>query len=161
MPVETTRTMTSTVLNMPMRIDPLCDFRFDGLRQQPLGAVSKNAPQPVVIAHGWQGNYRIAPLSHGGVLRRECGSKQTKFKPKYAAFFNSTHPQHSGIAPFVVRLADGRSLRVPHPDFLAIGKRRLVLIDEKDGWSFIEPLLIVSIDQMKKTPPGGNGKKRW
>src|SRR5438552_8005329 len=24
--------------------------------------------------------------------------KQTKFKPKYAAFFNSTHPQLSGIA---------------------------------------------------------------
>jgi hypothetical protein len=62
--------------------------------------------------------------------------------------------------PFVMRLADGRSLPVQHPDFLAVGKRRLVLIDEDDGWSFIEPLMIVSIDQIKKTPPGGNGKKR-
>jgi hypothetical protein len=62
--------------------------------------------------------------------------------------------------PFVMRLADGRSLHVPHPDFLAVGKRRLVLIDENDGWSFIEPLMIVSIEQAKRTPPGGNGKKR-
>jgi hypothetical protein len=35
--------------------------------------------------------------------------------------------------PFVMRLADGRALTVPHPDFLAVGKRRLVLIDENDG----------------------------
>src|SRR5689334_20938890 len=28
----------------------------------------------------------------------ECGCEQTKFKPKYAATFNSTHPQLSGIA---------------------------------------------------------------
>ena len=62
--------------------------------------------------------------------------------------------------PFLLRLADGRSLPVHHPDFLAVGKRRLVLIDETDGWLFLEPLMIVSIDQMKKTPPGGNGKKR-
>jgi len=62
--------------------------------------------------------------------------------------------------PFVMRLADGRSLPVQHPDFLAVGKRRLVLIDEDDVWSFIEPQMIVSIDQMKKTPAGGNGKKR-
>jgi hypothetical protein len=62
--------------------------------------------------------------------------------------------------PFVMRLADGRALTVPHPDFLAVGKRRLVLIDENDGWSFIEPLMIVSIEQAKKAGPGGSGKKR-
>lgn len=62
--------------------------------------------------------------------------------------------------PFVIRLADGRSLPVPHPEFVAVGKRRLVVIDEHDSWSFVEPLLIVSLDQMKKFPPGGNGKKR-
>jgi hypothetical protein len=62
--------------------------------------------------------------------------------------------------PFSIRLADGRSLPVPHPDFVAVGKRRLVVIDEDDGWSFVEPLLIVSLDQSKKSPPGGNGKKR-
>ena len=62
--------------------------------------------------------------------------------------------------PFVFRLADGRTVPVHHSEFVAVGKRRLVVIDENDGWSFVEPLLIVSIDQMKKTPPGGNGKRR-
>jgi hypothetical protein len=62
--------------------------------------------------------------------------------------------------PFIIRLADGRSVPVHHSEFVAVGKRRLVVIDENDGWSFVEPLLIVSLDQMKKTPPGGNGKKR-
>ena len=62
--------------------------------------------------------------------------------------------------PFVIRLADGRSLPIPHRDFVAVGKRRLIVIEDDDGWSFVEPLMIVSLDQMKKTPPGGNGKKR-
>jgi hypothetical protein len=62
--------------------------------------------------------------------------------------------------PFVLRLADGRSLSVWHPEFVAVGKRRLVVIDEDDSWSILEPLLVVSLEQAKKTPPGGNGKKR-
>jgi hypothetical protein len=62
--------------------------------------------------------------------------------------------------PFVFRLADDRAVPVHHPKFVAVGKRRLVVIDENDGWSFVEPHLIVSIEQMKKTPPGGTGKKR-
>src|SRR5437762_968354 len=33
----------------------------------------------------------------------ECGCQQTKFKPKYAASFNSTHPQLSGIAHSAAR----------------------------------------------------------
>jgi hypothetical protein len=64
------------------------------------------------------------------------------------------------IQPFAIRLADGRSLPIPHPDFVAVGKRRLVVIAEDDSWSFVEPLMIVSLDQIKRTPPGGNGKKR-
>jgi hypothetical protein len=61
--------------------------------------------------------------------------------------------------PFSIRLTDGRSLPVPHPDFLAVGKRRAVLIQEDDSCLWLEPLLVVSIDW----PPtagkskGGNG----
>lgn len=63
--------------------------------------------------------------------------------------------------PFELRLADGRSLPVQHPEFVALGKRRIVVIAEDDSWSFVEPLLIVSIDQLKKKPPAsGNGHKR-
>jgi hypothetical protein len=60
--------------------------------------------------------------------------------------------------PFVMRLADGRALPVPHPDFVAVGKRRLVVIDESDGWPFVEPLLVASVEETKK-PAGRNGKK--
>ncbi len=49
--------------------------------------------------------------------------------------------------PFAIRLADGRSLPVPHPDFVALGPRRIVVVAEDDSWSVIEPLLIVSLDQ--------------
>lgn len=62
--------------------------------------------------------------------------------------------------PFVIRLADGRSLRVLHPDFVAVGKRHIVVIAEDDTTSIIEPLLIVSLDTMPKKGRGGNGKQR-
>ena len=61
--------------------------------------------------------------------------------------------------PFAIRLADGRSLPVPHPDFVAVGARRVVVVGEDDSTSMVDSLLIVSLD----TPPkksGGNGKKR-
>ena len=62
--------------------------------------------------------------------------------------------------PFSIRLADGRSLPVPHPDFVAVGPRRIVVIAEDDSWSVVEPLLIVSLDHSgtrSSTPPGSAG----
>jgi hypothetical protein len=37
--------------------------------------------------------------------------------------------------PFAIRLADGRSLPVYHPEFVAVGQRRAVVIGENDSWS--------------------------
>ena len=66
--------------------------------------------------------------------------------------------------PFTIRLADGRSVSVPHPDFLAVGKRRAILIQEDDSCLWLEPLLVVSIDWPSGAAKskGGNGppKKR-
>jgi hypothetical protein len=62
--------------------------------------------------------------------------------------------------PFELRLADGRSLPVRHPDFVALGTRRIAVIAEDDSWSFVEPLLIVSVDALPKRGGGGNGKRR-
>ncbi len=59
--------------------------------------------------------------------------------------------------PFVIRLADGRSLSVPHPDFVALTPRRVIVGAEDDSWSIIEPLLIVSLDKMPPKPKSGNG----
>ena len=66
--------------------------------------------------------------------------------------------------PFAIRLADGRSVGVSHPEVLAVGQRRAVLIQEDDSCLWIEPLLVVSIDWPggESKPKGGNGtpKKR-
>ncbi len=48
--------------------------------------------------------------------------------------------------PFTIRLADGRSLPVAHPEFVAVGNRRAIMVAPDDSWSVIEPLLIVSLD---------------
>ena len=48
--------------------------------------------------------------------------------------------------PFKVSLADGRALPVPHPDFVAVGQRRIILVSDDDSWSMIEPLMILSLD---------------
>lgn len=55
--------------------------------------------------------------------------------------------------PFSIRLADGRSLEVRHPELLAVGKRRAILIQDDDSCLWLEPLLVVSIDW-----PSGGGK---
>lgn len=62
--------------------------------------------------------------------------------------------------PFVIRLADGRSLPVPHPDFVALGRRRVFVVGQDDTTSIVEPLLIVSLDTLPKKGKGRDGKQR-
>ena len=49
--------------------------------------------------------------------------------------------------PFAFRLADGRSLPVPHPEFLAFNPkgRTAVVMDERDGAEHVDLLLVVSL----------------
>jgi hypothetical protein len=60
--------------------------------------------------------------------------------------------------PFAIRLADGRSLSVPHPDFVAVTPRRVIVGAEDDSWSVVEPLLIVSLDYDPPKAKSGNGR---
>jgi hypothetical protein len=53
-----------------------------------------------------------------------------------------------------------RSLPVYHPEFVAVGQRRAVVIGENDSWSWIKPLLVVSLDSLPKSKKSGNGKGR-
>jgi len=62
--------------------------------------------------------------------------------------------------PFSICLADGRSLAVPHPEMVAVGKRRVIVVEADDSWSVIEPLLIVSLDYNGKHRPRTNRRKR-
>lgn len=68
------------------------------------------------------------------------------------------------FVPFTIRLADGRSLPVPHPDFVALTPRRVIVGATDDTWSVLEPLLIVSLDHgAGRLPdgidPGGQGRR--
>lgn len=62
--------------------------------------------------------------------------------------------------PFAIRLADGRSLSVPHPDFVALGSRRIVVVGEDDSTLIIEPLLIVSLDTLPGRDKDGDGRSK-
>lgn len=63
--------------------------------------------------------------------------------------------------PFTFRLTDGRTLPVFHPDFVAVSKRQVIVVNSQDeSVSWVEPLLIVSIEYAATNPgvpPSGNG----
>ncbi len=62
--------------------------------------------------------------------------------------------QHQRFEPFAMRLADGRSLPVRHPEMVAVGKRRIIVVGPDDSWSVVEPLRVVSLDYNgSKTAP--------
>lgn len=52
-----------------------------------------------------------------------------------------------GFRPFVLRLADGRAFAVPHPEFIAVGRRAVVVVDKTGDPVYIAPLHIVSVDE--------------
>jgi hypothetical protein len=60
--------------------------------------------------------------------------------------------------PFSMRLAGGRELRVPHPDFVAVGTRRIIVIAPDDSWSVVEPLLVASLEYETAWPTPSNGE---
>jgi hypothetical protein len=60
--------------------------------------------------------------------------------------------------PFVVRLADGRALRVSHPEMLARPPqegRTVTVYDHQGLASIVDLLLVVSLDEQKR-----NGRPR-
>ncbi len=49
--------------------------------------------------------------------------------------------------PFSFRLADGRELPVPHPDFVAVTPHEVIVINAHDeSWAMVEAFQIISID---------------
>jgi hypothetical protein len=61
---------------------------------------------------------------------------------------------------FDICLADGRRVPVRHPDFVAVGKRRIIVVQPDDSSMFIEPLLIVSLDFNGEQPAKRNHRKK-
>lgn len=72
-----------------------------------------------------------------------------------AAIQEALHRQP--FRPFTLRLADGRQLAVPHPDFVAVSPRVVIVINSQDeSFSILEPLLIVSMEMAAPAPAGSN-----
>jgi hypothetical protein len=61
--------------------------------------------------------------------------------------------------PFTIRLADGRSMPVSHPEYVAVGTRLAIVVGPDDS-SVVEPLLIASLDYATpETKDGKNGAR--
>ena len=60
----------------------------------------------------------------------------------------------NGFEPFVLRLSDGSAVEVPHPDFIALGHRVVVVLDNRDRSRKIDVLHIVSIDDVSPKKKG-------
>ena len=48
--------------------------------------------------------------------------------------------------PFTIRVSDGGRFDVPHPDFIAVGRGIVLLVDTQDRSHILDALHIVSID---------------
>jgi hypothetical protein len=62
---------------------------------------------------------------------------------------------HDERKPFVIRLSDGRRFPILHQDFIAIGRHTVAVIDAEGYAVNIDPLHIVSLDDVKAK----NGRK--
>ena len=56
---------------------------------------------------------------------------------------------HEDLSPFVIRLTDGRKFPVRHQDYIAIGKHVVSVIHDNDSTVKIDPLHIVSLDDVR------------
>ena len=53
---------------------------------------------------------------------------------------------HGEFKPFTIHLSDGRKIPIPHPDFIAVGRGLLVVLDENDVDQVVDGLHIVSVE---------------
>jgi hypothetical protein len=56
------------------------------------------------------------------------------------------------FAPFRVHMADGRSIDVPHPDFMHLSPtgRRLIVDRSDDSFGVLDVLLVTSVEKLPK-----------
>jgi hypothetical protein len=60
--------------------------------------------------------------------------------------------------PFTLQLADGRQMVIPHPEFIAISGRTVIVTNaSNEVYAIIEPLLIVSIEYPEGAPDAPAG----
>ena len=64
---------------------------------------------------------------------------------------------HGGFQPFVIRTSDGNEFEVPHPDFIALGKYEVAVVDKEGDIDLLDPLHIVSLKSLSSRTKNGNG----
>jgi hypothetical protein len=64
--------------------------------------------------------------------------------------------------PFRVHMADGRSIDVPHPDFMHLSptRRRLIVDRSDDSFEVIDVLLVTSVETLPKNGTKGRRRRR-
>jgi len=64
------------------------------------------------------------------------------------------------FAPFILHLADGRNITVPHPEFMSLSPSGRVahLFESDESSQFIDVMLITSVEL--RSPPPDNGDAR-
>ncbi len=56
----------------------------------------------------------------------------------------------NGFRPFILHLSDGRQFKVPHPEFILVGKGVVAVLREDDLDETLDPLHIVSVEDCPK-----------
>lgn len=65
-----------------------------------------------------------------------------------------------GFRPFALVTSSGDRYPVPHPEFLFLTRRTVVVADE-DGWTTnLDPLHVVAIEEITPKPGKGNGRSK-
>lgn len=66
----------------------------------------------------------------------------------------------SGFRPFTLVTSSGDRYPVPHPEFVLLTRRTVVVADE-DGWTtHLDPLHVVAIEDISAKPGKGNGRSK-
>jgi hypothetical protein len=54
-----------------------------------------------------------------------------------------------GFRPFVLRTSGGHEYQIPHPEFIALSKNEVVVVNSNQDIDILDPLHIVSIKLIK------------
>lgn len=60
-----------------------------------------------------------------------------------------------GFRPFVLRTSDGREFEVPHPEFIALGRGDIAVVDKDGDINVLDALHIVSLKSVRTTAAKG------
>jgi hypothetical protein len=54
----------------------------------------------------------------------------------------------NGFKPFMLELSSGRRVKVPHPDFIMIGRNVVVVMGENDSVTTVDALHIAAVEEL-------------